>query len=232
MALFGELRGRSLSMAVWGVAMWAILIFGYNQASAGGVLGMPSFLKQFPQLDTTGTHSEAKSAIQGSLMAHGNSLRSLTMLTMGSGTIVALYTAAGVFGALSTTFLGDIFGRRRVIFAAAFVSLLGAILMSTSFSLAQFCVARLVLGLGTGGIIATVSVWQSELSRPQSRGSHVSGFGIFCGSGLSLALWIDFGMSHASGSVAWRFSLAFYGFFSIIVMCTIFLVPGKTFTNT
>jgi MFS family permease len=99
--------------------------------------------------------------------------------------------------------------------------------MSTSFSLAQFCVARLVLGFGTGGIIATVSVWQSELSRPQNRGGHVSGFGIFCGSGLSLALWVDFGMSHTTGSVQWRFSLAFVGIFAIIVMVTIFLVPGK-----
>lgn len=144
---------------------------------------------------------------------------------------MALYTLSGTFGALSCTFLGDIFGRRRVIFAAAAVSGVGAILMGTSFSLAQFIVARIVAGLGTGGIIATVSVWQSELSRAESRGSHVSGFGIFCGSGLALALWVDYGMSHAAGSVSWRFSLAFPAILAIIVMSLIFTVPGKVFST-
>jgi hypothetical protein len=65
MAVAGKLRGRRLSIAVWGVSMWAILMFGYNQASAGVVLGEATFTSQFPQLDTTGTHSETKSAIQG-----------------------------------------------------------------------------------------------------------------------------------------------------------------------
>lgn len=97
--------------------------------------------------------------------------------------------------------------------------------MSTSFSFAQFIVSRIILGLGTGGIIATVSVWQSELSKADSRGSHVSAFGIFCGLGLSLALWIDFGLSYTSGSVSWRFPLGFPTILSIIVMAFIFTMP-------
>lgn len=97
--------------------------------------------------------------------------------------------------------------------------------MATSFSFAQFIVARLVLGLGVGGIIATVSVWQSELSKADSRGAHVSAFGIFCGSGLTLALWIDFGMSYVSSSASWRFPLAFPIVLSAIVMPTILLLP-------
>jgi len=51
--------------------------------------------------------------------------------------------------------------------------MIGAILMSSSYSLPQFIVARLVLGLGTGGYTATVPVWQSEISKSHHRGAHV-----------------------------------------------------------
>jgi MFS family permease len=37
--------------------------------------------------------------------------------------------------------------------------------MATSFQLAQFVVSRVIVGLGTGGIIATVSVWQAETAK-------------------------------------------------------------------
>ena len=125
-----------------------------------------------------------------------------------TGTVLASFVLAGVFGSLACTFLGDIWGRRWTIFAAVTTELVGVILMGSSFQFAQFIIARIILGLGTGthsgsyhdvswkltwcvgGIISTTSVWQAELSKPHSRGSHVSGFGIFCGMGLVLALWV------------------------------------------
>ena len=97
--------------------------------------------------------------------------------------------------------------------------------MGSSYSLGQFIVGRIFIGLGVGGIIATVPIWQSELSRAESRGSHVASFGIYCGPGLSLALWIAFGMSFANGPVTWRFTIAGSGILSIIVMVFIFMLP-------
>jgi sugar porter (SP) family MFS transporter len=132
---------------------------------------------------------------------------------------------SGTFGALACTFLGDVLGRRSTIFIAALVNMVGAILMATSFSFAQFIVSRIILGLGTGGIVATVSVWQSEVSKASSRGSHVSAFGIFGGIGLCLSLWIDFAFSYCSGSISWRFPLAFPIVLSVIVMAFIFSLP-------
>ena len=122
-----------------------------------------------------------------------------------TGTVIALFVLAGVFGSLACTFLGDIWGRRWTIFAATATELVGVILMGTSFGFAQFIVSRVILGLGTGrcidlysflmhmltlstqgGILATTSVWQAEISKPASRGEHVSAFGIFCGTYLRL----------------------------------------------
>lgn len=106
------------------------------------------------------------------------------------------------------------------------VSIIGAILMATSFDLAQFIVARLVLGVGTGGYLASVPVWQSEISKATKRGSHVVADGIFIGVGTSLALWVDFGLFFVkSNSVAWRFPLAFQIVLSLMVMVSITLFP-------
>lgn len=99
--------------------------------------------------------------------------------------------------------------------------------MGTSFSIGQFIVSRIVSGLGTGGITATVSAWHSELSRAEDRGSHVSGFGFFVSSGLAVALWLEFGMSYAKGPVSWRFPLSFPAILAIIAMSLVFTVPGK-----
>lgn len=97
--------------------------------------------------------------------------------------------------------------------------------MATSFEFAQFIVGRIVLGIGTGGIIATVSVWQAETAKANSRGEHVSSFGIFCALGLILCLWLEFGCSYISSSAAWRFSLAVPILLSGIVMTFIFNLP-------
>ena len=186
----------------------AIMIFGWNQGSAGNVVTLPSFYSLFPQIDTittTGEHQKHNATIQG--------------------TIVALYTLLGTFGALACTFLGDYFGRRKTIFIACLVQAIGCILMGTSFQFGQFTVSRIVVGLGTGGIIATVSVWQAETAKANSRGEHVSSFGIFCALGLILLLWTEFGCSYIDSSASWRFPLTFPVVLGGIVMAFIFNLP-------
>lgn len=103
------------------------------------------------------------------------------------GTVVALFTVGGIFGSLSCIYLGDRLGRRKVVFLASGVTIVGAVLMATAFDFAQFIVARLVLGLGTGAYLATVPVWQSEISKASKRGAHVVTDGIFIGIGVSLS---------------------------------------------
>lgn len=113
-----------------------------------------------------------------------------------------------------------------MIFIMTGISVIGVILMASSFQFAQFIVARLVLGVGTGGYLATVPVWQSEISKSNKRGSHVVADGIFIGAGTALALFIDFGLFFVNeNSVAWRFPLAFQIVFSLIVMTSIIFFP-------
>ena len=142
------------------------------------------------------------------------------------GTIVALYVLLGAFGALTCTFVGDRLGRRKTIFAANVVQMIGAALQASAFQLGQFIVGRILLGLGTGGILATISLWQTEMSRPESRGKHVSAIGAFITFGLSVGFWIAFGMSYTQpSSASWRFVLAFPIFNSLLACATIFHLP-------
>ncbi|OBT55385.1 hypothetical protein VE04_05399 [Pseudogymnoascus sp. 24MN13] len=211
MAPYFGLKGPRLNTAaIWLVTCPAFLCYGYNQGVMGGLLTLDAFVRAFPQMDTLHTKGEAQ--------LYNSNIQ---------GTVVALYTVGGIFGSLACIHLGDVHGRRRIIFAATLVSLLGAVLMASSFSLAQFIVGRVLLGLGTGGYVATVPVWQSELSSAAKRGSDVATLGTFIGTGISIALWIDLGFYFIPGgtAVAWRFPLAFQIVLSLMVLCFVFLFP-------
>jgi hypothetical protein len=62
-------RGSRLQMAtVFLVVCPAYICMGYNMAVAGGLLTLPSFVEQFPQLDTintTGAQNKLNANIQG-----------------------------------------------------------------------------------------------------------------------------------------------------------------------
>lgn len=225
------LTGSSLDLAALILVVApAFLCYGYNQAVAGGLLTLDSFLEAFPQMDTlntTGAQRTKNSNIQGKLHTttaeppgqhYPDSIHS-------PGTVIALYLVGGIFGSLSCIFMGDRLGRRKVIFIASGVSVIGAVLMASSYQLAQFAVARLVLGFGTGGYVATVPVWHAEISKPSKRGSGVVTTGFFIGTGITMSLWVDFGFYYLRGTGAWRAPLALQIAFSLVVMASIFLLP-------
>lgn len=111
-------------------------------------------------------------------------------------------------------------GRKKTMMLGAFINIIGSLIQASSFSLGQLIVGRLVSGLGFGAITATGPNWQSECSKAEHRGSVVLLEGLFISAGLALAGWVGYGMSHTSGSVAWRFPLALSALFDIIVLFT------------
>lgn len=187
-----DLKGNRLNyVALIGVVMPAMMSLGYNQALLGGVLTMDWFQTQFPQLD-----------VGNALPAERHHKSTL------QGTVVALYAAGGLLGAIACVAMGDVLGRRRTITIATVIHLIGAFLGASSFDLAQLVVSRVILGFGCGGQLATVPIWQSEISPAKKRGAHVGTAGLFIGMGLALALLVDLGMSFADRSVSWRLPLA------------------------
>ncbi|KAF8213796.1 putative MFS sugar transporter [Mycena galopus ATCC 62051] len=203
------LRGKALNNAlVWAVIMPAYLLFGFNNGVAGGLLDLPAWVALFPQIDSVNT--------TGAQKAHNSRIQ---------GTVVAVYTLGALFGALSCTLIGDKLGRKRTIMLGTVVTSIGSILQCSSFSFAQLVVGRLITGLGFGAISATAPNWQTECSRAGHRGFVVMLEGLFISAGLAIQAWINFGLSFTTGSVSWRFSLAFSCFFTVIVFCSVPLWP-------
>jgi fucose permease len=66
-----------------------------------------------------------------------------------------------MIGALSCLYLGDRYGRRKVIFYGAIIMICGATLQATAFHLVHFIIGRIVTGYGNGLITATVPTWQA-----------------------------------------------------------------------
>ncbi|KAE8154430.1 general substrate transporter [Aspergillus avenaceus] len=204
------LQGEALRFAqIFLIVCPSFILFGYNQSGVGGLTDFPSWIRQFPEIDTVNTTGAQKS--------HNSTVQ---------GAVVASYTIGALFGSLICTWIGDILGRRRTIFIAACIALVGQVLECTAFSLAQFTVGRVILGGGVGMLSATVPVWQSECSPADKRGRNVVLTGMFIALGFASTQWINFGFFHMEDkSASWRASLAIPALFSFVIMGSIFFLP-------
>lgn len=66
--------------------------------------------------------------------------------------------------------LSDRLGRRRAMFIGAIVIILGAVIVSTSSTVAQFVVGRFVLGMGIQVMTVAAPAYAVEISPPHWRG--------------------------------------------------------------
>ncbi|KUJ19652.1 general substrate transporter [Mollisia scopiformis] len=206
-------RGHRLSVAqIALIAAPSFILFGYNQAGVGGLLSLPDWTKTFPEIDTTNT--------KGAVKAHNATIQ---------GVVVATFVLGALVGALSCMKIGNFLGRRKSIFLGAVLSLIGEVLCTSSFGLAQFIVGRTIIGFGIGILSATVPVWQAECSSSANRGKHVVLDGLFMTLGYTLESWIDLGASEIKSgkniSASWRMPLGIPIAFSLILMATIFTMP-------
>ncbi|KAJ6114508.1 hypothetical protein N7486_000286 [Penicillium sp. IBT 16267x] len=208
---FMALTGTALARArVLLVVIPAFLLFGYNQSNIGGVLDYPSFVKRVLNYERL----------------LGNTTASSDLDFQSTGTVVAIYTIGCLMGALGITQLGNRIGRRKSLITAAIVATIGLLIQATSFGLAQLIVGRILSGVGNGGVNAVVPVWQSECSKPRSRGKNVVIIGIFIATGIAAAGWTNYGLSHVSHSeIAWRLPLALPVVFTLILIASPMFFP-------
>ncbi|ODM24360.1 hypothetical protein SI65_01950 [Aspergillus cristatus] len=142
------------------------------------------------------------------------------------GLVNACLQLGALVGALSCSAIGDALGRRKSIFLAGLLALIGQILQCPAFSLAQFIVGRVILGLGIGQLSVTVPVWQSESSSAGKRGRQVIAAGIFICVGFASSSWINFGLGKVSFQpIQWRIPLAIPILFSLVICFSIFALP-------
>ncbi|KAJ5511477.1 hypothetical protein N7453_003580 [Penicillium expansum] len=134
--------------------------------------------------------------------------------TTALSTVTAIYDIGCFFGALVAFTIGGRLGRKKAILLGNTIMAVGAILQTSSSSLAQMFVGRIVLGIGNAPI------WQTETSQTKWRGKLVILDIMMNIAGFCLVNWINYGLSFAGGSVAWPFPLAFHFFFLFVLWGT------------
>ena len=215
--MFGKylgLRGTRLQIAVGIIAGMDFLLFGYDQGVTGGLLNLPSFYQQFPQIDAA---SDAYKALPVSAQTHRTTIQGIT---------VATYNLGCFSGSIPTIWMGNYLGRRKAIFLGSSIMIVGAILQCSSYSLPQFVVGRFVTGFGNGINTSTVPTWQSECSRSHRRGQLVMIEGAMITCGIMISYWLDLGFSFLDpNTISWRFPLAFQIFFAVIILVFVMELP-------
>jgi len=78
-----------------------------------------------------------------------------------------------VIGRLVSMLFGDKMGRRRCILVGCCILIVGAVLQTASYSLAQMIVGRVVAGVRNGMNTVAIPVWQSKTARTNNRGKLI-----------------------------------------------------------
>lgn len=128
----------------------------------GGLLTLGSFVKTFPEIDTVEYTTD--NGYSASVANHVSTIQGIS---------VASYNVGCFIGAVLTIFIGDILGRRRMIFLGSAIMVIGAALQCSAYSLGHFIAGRVITGFGNGMNTSTVPTWASETSKSHKRGKMV-----------------------------------------------------------
>jgi sugar porter (SP) family MFS transporter len=151
------------------------------------------------------------------------------------GSVTACYEVGCFFGALVAYFIGERFGRRKMMLGGGYVMVIGTIITVTAFGpgeprgnvggFVQFIVGRVITGLGNGANTATIPSWVAESSKAHNRGFLICIEASTVAVGTVIAYWLDFGLSYTDSSVSWRFPIAFQIFFAFILITGVTVLP-------
>lgn len=150
--------------------------------------------------------------------------------TTTQGGIVSIYYLGAIVGAFVGGWIADRIGRINGLLVSAVFALIGGALQSATQSLDFILVARVVTGLGTGALTAITPVYISEVSAANHRGGFLGYVFIANYLGISVAYWLNFGLSFVDGgnsAVRWRFLLAFQCLAALLLLAGIKLLPDS-----
>jgi MFS transporter, SP family, arabinose:H+ symporter len=133
-------------------------------------------------------------------------------------------------GAMVAGFLGDRFGRRRVLFLCAILYAASGLLSALPRTFPEFLAARFLSGLGIGASSMIVPVYVAELAPAGRRGRLGSLFQLGIVTGIFLTLFINAwiqGLGDAAWNAAagWRWMLGAEVVPAALLLGLLFLVP-------
>ncbi|KIY52993.1 hypothetical protein FISHEDRAFT_55630 [Fistulina hepatica ATCC 64428] len=126
-----------------------------------------------------------------------------------TGAIVATFVAGEAIGAILMVFIGDKLGRKRFMQLGCLIVTVGTVIQTAAQNFGMFLAGRIITGIAVGGLVATVPIYNSEISPPETRGLIAGLSGYMIGIGGFLANWVGYACGFAPyGQFQWRFPLA------------------------
>jgi len=164
-------------------ACWGGMLFGWDTGLIGGILPRAAFKKSF--------------GLTNNQKAYANL----------SGWIVSVLQAGCFFGAMSTAYLSEKFGRKTTLLIASFFFVLGSVLQtvcavggqSHTSALNQLYVGRAIGGFGVGMVSVVVPTYISESAPKSIRGRLTGMYQLFIVIGIALSFWVNYGFLNMYG---------------------------------
>ncbi|PVH14127.1 uncharacterized protein CXQ87_002252 [Candidozyma duobushaemuli] len=201
---FLKCKGEKLNKVITTMCGVGFFLFGYDQGVMGSLLTLPTFRATFPEMDTVSNDEQSYAIWQGF--------------------VIGIYAVGCLLGALSTMYIGDKFGRVKMIFWGCVIIVIGGILQAAAISTDFLITARIISGVGNGLLTATVPLYAAECSKANSRGKMLCIHGSLITFGIAVSYWIDFAFYFTEplephGEVSWRFPIAFQLVFPVGICC-------------
>ncbi|KAL0087873.1 major facilitator superfamily domain-containing protein [Phycomyces blakesleeanus] len=117
------------------------------------------------------------------------------------GVATGMFAVGGLVGALLANPMANHFGRRDAMIIINVAFFIGAVLLSTSTSSAQFAIGRIFVGIGSGFMTVVISMYIAECAPPSARGALGSFLQLFMTIGILIIECIGLGLTSAIG---WR----------------------------
>ncbi|EGP89400.1 uncharacterized protein MYCGRDRAFT_56726, partial [Zymoseptoria tritici IPO323] len=175
------------------VASFGGMLFGWDTGLIGGVLTMKSFQDSFG-LDKVNQPDRFASL---------------------SGNIVSVLQLGCFFGAMSSFYTSDTFGRKKALIIADVIFILGSLIQTCaglhSRGLAELYVGRVIGGFGVGMISAVVPTYVGENVNKEIRGRCIGCMQLFNVTGIMLSYFVNYGVNESVSSTSssqWRIPFA------------------------
>jgi SP family sugar:H+ symporter-like MFS transporter len=136
------------------------------------------------------------------------------------------------FGAMSSFYISDTFGRKKALIIADMIFILGSLVQTLcaihTTSLTQLYIGRVIGGFGVGLVSAVVPTYIGENANKEIRGRCIGCMQLFNVTGICLSFFVNYGISlqiTTLSSAKWRIP------FALQMLPGAFLLVGIVFQN-
>jgi SP family sugar:H+ symporter-like MFS transporter len=129
--------------------------------------------------------------------------------------VLTLEQAGCFFGAMSSFYISDTFGRKKALIIADIIFILGSLVQTLcaihTTSLTQLYIGRVIGGFGVGLVSAVVPTYIGENANKEIRGRCIGCMQLFNVTGICLSFFVNYGISlqiTTLSSAKWRIPFA------------------------